>query len=195
MKYLFLWYFRYLTCFFVLFVFVLCLVYPILPLDIFGLSIFYCPFGFLLTFISYLSGKKTQDEDKQNKYTTQYVLDTTIHKTQDEDKQNKIHNTICVRHHHTQDTKHILCCVFCFVCLRLVSCVWWCLTHIVLCILFCLSSSCVLCMLVFNKYCVVYFAQDEDKQNKIHNTIFVRHQHTQDTRRRQTKQNTQHNIC
>ena len=31
----------------------------------------------------------TQDEDKQNKNTTQYVLDTTIHKTQDEDKQNK----------------------------------------------------------------------------------------------------------
>ena len=44
---------------------------------------------------------------------------------------------------------------FCFVCLRLVSCVWWCLTNIVLCILFCLSSSCVLCMVVSNKYCVV----------------------------------------
>jgi hypothetical protein len=33
------------------------------------------------------------------------MLDTTIHKTQNEDKQNKIHNTICVRHHHTQNTK------------------------------------------------------------------------------------------
>ncbi len=41
----------------------------------------------------------------------------------------------------------------------------------------------------------IHKTQDEDKQNKIHNTIFVRHHHTQDTRRRQTKQNTQHNIC
>ena len=32
---------------------------------------------------------KTQDEDKQSKNTTQYVLDTTILKTQDEDKQIK----------------------------------------------------------------------------------------------------------
>jgi hypothetical protein len=33
------------------------------------------------------------------------VLDTTIHKTQDEDKQNIKHSTICVGHHHTQDTR------------------------------------------------------------------------------------------
>ena len=73
-----------------------------------------------------LAAYGTQDEDKQNKihntiyvrhhhtqdtrrrqtkYTTQYMLDTTIHKTQDDDKQNKIHNTIFVRHHHTQDTR------------------------------------------------------------------------------------------
>jgi hypothetical protein len=32
-------------------------------------------------------------------------MDTTIHRTQDEDKQNKIHNTICVGHNHTQDTR------------------------------------------------------------------------------------------
>ena len=38
----------------------------------------------------------------------------------------------------------------------------------------------------------IHKTQDEDKQNKIHNTICVRHQHTQDTKRRQTKQNTQH---
>jgi hypothetical protein len=39
--------------------------------------------------------------------------------------------------------QHILCCVFfCFVCLRLVSCAWWCY---VLCFLFCWSLSCVLC--------------------------------------------------
>ena len=33
--------------------------------------------------------------------------------------------------------QHILCCVFCFVSLRLVSCVWWCPTGIVLCFLLC----------------------------------------------------------
>jgi hypothetical protein len=32
---------------------------------------------------------KTQDDGNQNKITTQYVLDTTIHKTQDEGNQNK----------------------------------------------------------------------------------------------------------
>jgi hypothetical protein len=64
--------------------------------------------------------------------------------------------------------QHILCCVFCFVCLRLVSCVWWCPTH---------------------------KTQDEDKQNKKHNTICVGHHYAQDTRRRQTKQKTQHNMC
>jgi hypothetical protein len=53
--------------------------------------------------------------------------------------------------------QHILCCVLCFVCLRLVSCVWLCPTHIVLCFMFCLSSSCVLCMVVSNTYCVVFY--------------------------------------
>ena len=43
--------------------------------------------------------------------------------------------------------QHISCCCFCFVCLRLLSCVWWCPTHIVLLFLLCLSSSCVLCTL------------------------------------------------
>ena len=47
---------------------------------------------------------KTQDEDKENNSTTQYVLDTTKHKTQDDDKQNKKHNTICFGHHQTHDT-------------------------------------------------------------------------------------------
>jgi hypothetical protein len=39
---------------------------------------------------------KTQDYDKQNKNTTQYVLDTPIHKTQDKDKQNKNTKQYCV---------------------------------------------------------------------------------------------------
>ena len=41
----------------------------------------------------------------------------------------------------------------------------------------------------------IHKTQDEENQSKIHNTIFVGHHHTQDTRRRQTKQNTQHNMC
>jgi hypothetical protein len=67
--------------------------------------------------------------------------------------------------------------LFLCVCLRLVSCVWWCPTHIVLCfcvfifvlclvydgvqhilcsvVFVCLSSSCVLCMMVFNTYCAL----------------------------------------
>ena len=49
----------------------------------------------------------TREKMKTNKTknTTQYVLDTTIHKRKDEDKQNKQHNTICVRHHHTQEKR------------------------------------------------------------------------------------------
>ena len=38
-------------------------------------------------------------------------------------------------------------------------------------------------------------AQDEDKQNKKHNTICVGQHHTQDTIRKQANQNTQHNMC
>ena len=83
---------------------------------------------------------KTQDEDKQTKYTTQYVLDTNINKTQDEDNKTKY------------TTQYML-------------------------------------------DTTIHKTQNEGKQNKIHNTICVRQQHTQDTKRRQTKQNTHHNIC
>ena len=54
--------------------------------------------------------------------------------------------------------QHILCCIFCFVCLHPVSCVWWCPTHIMFYFLPCLSSSRVLCMMVSSIYCVVFFA-------------------------------------
>ena len=49
----------------------------------------------------------TRHKTKTNKakYTTQYVLDTTIHKTQDEEKQNKKHNTIYAGNQHTQDSR------------------------------------------------------------------------------------------
>ena len=47
---------------------------------------------------------KTQDEDKtKRKYTTPYVLDTTMHKTE----KSKIHNTICLGHHYTQTFYHV----------------------------------------------------------------------------------------
>ena len=56
--------------------------------------------------------------------------------------------------------QHILCCVVficfcfvfccCFVCLRLLSCVWCCRTHIIVFFAF------VLCMVVANTYCVVF---------------------------------------
>ena len=45
---------------------------------------------------------KTKTETKN---ITQYVLETTIQKTQDEDRRNKKHNTICVGHHHTKDSR------------------------------------------------------------------------------------------
>jgi hypothetical protein len=122
------------------------------------------------------------------------VLNTTIHKTKEEDKQTFV---FCLVH---DDLQHILCCIVCFVflrlclvygvvqhilccvcwfvCLRLLSCAWGLPTHIV-CV--CLSSSFVLCMVVFNTYC--------------NNTICVGDHHAQDKRRRQTKQTTQHNMC
>jgi uncharacterized protein YcbK (DUF882 family) len=37
--------------------------------------------------------------------------------------------------------------------------------------------------------------KDEDKQNKTHNTICVGRHNTEDQRRRQTNQKTQHNMC
>jgi hypothetical protein len=40
----------------------------------------------------------------------------------------------------------------------------------------------------------VHKTQDDDNQNKKHNTIWVVHHYTQDTRPRQTKQKTQHNM-
>ena len=52
--------------------------------------------------------------------------------------------------------KHIWCCVFCFVCLRLVSCVWWCQAHMVLCFLFCLSTSCILHTQCCHFFLIVY---------------------------------------
>ena len=41
----------------------------------------------------------------------------------------------------------------------------------------------------------VHKTEDEDKQNKKHNTICVGDHHAQDKRRRQAKQKTQHNMC
>jgi hypothetical protein len=116
-------------------------------------------------------------------------------------------------------THLMLCFLFCFVCLRFVSCVQqilccvFCLFVFVLCLVFnrycvvffvCLSSSCVLCStdivlcflfvcfrlcLVFNSYCVVFFVCFF-LSCVLCVVLYVGHHHTQDTRRRQIKQNT-----
>jgi hypothetical protein len=78
--------------------------------------------------------------------------------------------------------QHILWSVFCFVCFRLLYCVPNVVSFSRLSIL-----NCPL------RYSLSFIHQD--KQNKKHNTICVRHNHTQDTRPRQTKQKTQHNMC
>jgi hypothetical protein len=95
----------------------------------------------------------------------------TGHKT----KTNKTKNT---PQYVLDSVQHILCCVFCFVFLRLVSCVWLCPTHIVVCFLFCLFSAFLDC-----PFLIVPFG------------ILCQHNHTQDTRRRKTKQKTHPNMC
>ena len=47
----------------------------------------------------------------------------------------------------------------------------------------------------YGLYTTIHKTQDQDKQNKKHNTICVGHNHIQDTRRRQTKQKTHHYMC
>jgi hypothetical protein len=145
----------------------------------------------------------TRPKTKTNKTKTQHNICWTTPYTRPKTKTNKPKNT-------TQYgvVQHILCFVFYFVCLRLWSCVWCRPTHIVLCFLFCLSSFFFLCMVSSNIYCVVFFVlfvnticvgdhhtQDQRrKQTKqINNTICVGRDHTQDKRRRQTNQKTQHN--
>jgi hypothetical protein len=111
--------------------------------------------------------RRRQTQTKNNR--AQYVLDTIIHKTQDEDK-NKPKTT---EHNMCYDVQHILCSVVFGLCL---------------------SSSCVLCMMMFNTYCALLFLvcvclpKTNQKQQS---TICVGHHHTQDTRRRQkqTKNN------
>jgi flagellar biosynthesis protein FliP len=152
----------YCVVFFVLFVFVMCLVYD-------GVQhILHCVFCFVClrhvscvwwcpTHIALCQTKqKTQcnmcwtpsytrhmTKTNKTKNTMPYVLDTIIHKTHDEDKQNKKHNAICVGHHHT----HTYCVVF-FVLFVFVMClVYDGVQHILCSVAFglFLSSSCVLC--------------------------------------------------
>jgi Ca2+/Na+ antiporter len=71
-----------------------------------------------------------------------------------------------------QSVRLMLCFLFCFVCLRFVSCV----QHIL---------CCVFCLFVF----VLRYTnhKTKTKKNKKNPTIYVGHHHTQDTRRRQIK--------
>jgi hypothetical protein len=121
----------------------------------------------------------TTQKTKTNKpkITTQYVLDDTTHKMKDEDKQNKKHNTICVGHHHTQDTRrrqtkqktqHNLC---------------WTPPHTT-------QKTKTNKPKITTQYVLddtIHKKKDEDKQTKKHNTICVGRYHTQDQRRRQAK--------
>ena len=52
--------------------------------------------------------KRLKTKTDETKNIAQYVLETTIQKTQDEDRRNKKHNTICVGHHHTKDSRRRL---------------------------------------------------------------------------------------
>jgi hypothetical protein len=121
----------------------------------------------------------TRHKTKTNKIenTTQYVLDTTIHKTQDEDKQSKTYNTIFVGHHHTQVTRrrqtkqkthHNMCWTPPYTRHKTKT------NKIENTTKYVLDTT-------------IHKTQDEDKQSKKYNTIFVGHHQTQDTRRRQTK--------
>jgi hypothetical protein len=152
--------------------------------------------------------QKTKDEDKQNKktqhnmcwtppytrlkmktnktkHTTQYELDDTIQKTKYEDQQNKKDNTICAGHHHTQDkrgrqtnqkTQHNMC--WTPPCTRQKT-----------------KTSKTKHTTQYVLDDTIQKTKDEDKRTKKHNTICVGHHHAQDKRRRQAKQNTQHNMC
>jgi hypothetical protein len=114
----------------------------------------------------------------------------------DEDKQNMKYNIICVGHHHTLDTRrrqakheiqHNICWtspytrhyyVVFHVLLVFVSClVYGDVQHILCCI------SCFACLRLVSSVCIKY------------NIIYVWHHHTLDTRRRQAKQEIQHNMC
>jgi uncharacterized integral membrane protein len=118
----------YCVMFYVLFVFVLCMVVSNTSCVMFYVfclpsCVWWCPTHLLLCFMFYLSHNTICVEH---------------HHTQDEDKQNIKHNTICVEHHHTQDEekqniKHNTICV----------------EHVVFVL--------VLCMVMFNTYCVMFY--------------------------------------
>ena len=110
------------------------------------------------------------------------MLDDTIHNTKDEDKQTKKHNTICVGRHHRQykggrqKTQHNMC---------------WTPPHT-------RPKTKTNKTKNTTQYVLddtIHKKKDEDKQTKKHNTICVGRHHTQDKRRRQTNQKTQHNMC
>jgi hypothetical protein len=166
--------------FFYLLLFVLCLVYSGVQHMLYCVFCFvclrlvysgvqhmlYCVFFYLLLFVLCLVHSGVQH----------MLCCVFLYKTQDEEKQIKKHNITCVGHHYSQG--------FCI----------------------CLSSSCVLWIVVANTYCVVFFylllfvlclvhSGVQHMLCCVHNITCVGHHHTQDTRRRQTKQKTQHNMC
>ena len=129
------------------------------------------------------TGQKTKTNN--TKSTTQYVLDTTMHSTQDEDKQYKKHNPICVGHHHTQHTRRRQTIQ------KAQPNMCWTPTYTGQKTKTNNTKSTTQYVLDTN----IHSTHDEEKQYKKHNPICVGHHHTQHTRRRQTIQKAQPNMC
>ena len=108
-----------------------------------------------------------------------------MHRTQDEEKQYKKHNPICVGHHHTQDTRRRQTIQ------KAQPNMCWTPTYTGQKTKTNNTKSTTQYVLDTN----IHMTQDEDKQYKRRNTICVGHQHTQHTRRRQTIQKAQPNMC
>jgi hypothetical protein len=110
----------------------------------------------------------TQDEQKQNKNTTQYFLRTNIRK-QVPKGQSKMDTLYLFAYIGPQE---ILCCVF--VLFLFVLC-----SHVTslsrVSIFDCPFGTC-LRILVLSKYCVMFLFRTKTKQK--HNTIFAEHQYT-----------------
>jgi predicted nucleotidyltransferase len=130
----------------------------------------------------------TQDyktKTNNTKSTTQYVLDTNIHRTEDEDKQYKKHNPICVAHHHSQHTSRRQTIQ------KAQPNMCWTPPYTAHKTNTNNTKSTTQYVLDTN----IHRTEDEDKQYKKHNPICVVHHHTQHTRRRQTIQKAQPNMC
>jgi hypothetical protein len=210
-------------CFFVLFVFVLSLVYGGVQHILCCVFLFWTKPKNTIQYMLDTTIHKTQDEDKQNKKTQHNICWTPPCTRWRQTKQKSVFFVLfvfilCLVYGGVQ---HILCCVFWFclssscvlcmvvssiycvvffgfVCLHLVSCVWWCPAYIVLCffVLFvfilCLVYRCVQHILCWTPP----YTRHKMKTNKTKNTIQYMLDTTIHKTQDEDKQNkkTQHNI-